>query len=189
MYARRLTKKREGRRRRAALQYPETTIRTPSIRRAQGTSLAAIVLAGAAITAAAQEQLPPPSRTIYKCQANGKISYADEPCVGAQRLDTTPTRGVDRLSGKSRIGSEVAGEIRSEQLAQAIRPLTGMTPSQFATASRRHRLSGEAQRECRALESAILESEQAERRARAAMMESIQQDLFILRKRFRRLGC
>ncbi len=83
----------------------------------------------------------------------------------------------------------MAGEIRSEQFAQAVRPLTGMSPSQFATASRRHSLSGEAQRECRALESAILESEQAERRARAAMMESVQQDLFILRKRFRKLGC
>ncbi|MGI4718687.1 MAG: hypothetical protein ACRYGO_13935 [Janthinobacterium lividum] len=46
-----------------------------------------------------------------------------------------------------------------------------------------------AQRGCRALETAILESEQVERRTRAAMMEAVQQDLFILRRRYRKLGC
>ncbi|MCD2515798.1 hypothetical protein LQ564_05655 [Massilia sp. G4R7] len=64
-----------------------------------------------------------------------------------------------------------------------------MTASEFATASRRQRLNAEAQRDCRILESAILESEQAEQRMRAAMIESVQQDLLILRKRYRRLGC
>ncbi len=56
-------------------------------------------------------------------------------------------------------------------------------------ANRRQRLNADAQRECRVLESAISESEQVERRARAAMMESIQQDLFILRQRYRKQGC
>jgi hypothetical protein len=43
--------------------------------------------------------------------------------------------------------------------------------------------------ECSRLRAAILESEQAERRVRAAMIEGIQQDLSSLRQRFRRLGC
>ncbi len=43
--------------------------------------------------------------------------------------------------------------------------------------------------ECGRLRAAIVESEQAERRVRAAMMESVQQDLSILRDRYRRLGC
>lgn len=182
-------KRERGRRRRATLLHPEFTIASHSIRLARYASLAAIVLAGAASSTAAQEPLPAPNRTIYKCQSHGKTSYSDEPCLGAQRLDATPTRGVDRLSGKSRIGNDVAAEIRSEQFAQALRPLSGMTSSEFATATRRQRLSADAQRECRVLESAILESEQVERRARAAMMESIQQDLFILRQRYRKQGC
>lgn len=58
-----------------------------------------------------------------------------------------------------------------------------------ATPRRRQRLGAVAQRACRALETAILESEQVERRTRAAMMEAVQQDLFILRQRYRKLGC
>ena len=143
MYARRLTKKREGRRRRAALLYPETTIRTQSIRRAQGASLAAIVLAGAA--AAVQAQPQSPRYAAPTCQAGGKSGSPKQVCANAQRLDVA------------------AVQRRKPDLA--------------------------IRRECRMLGSAILESEQAERRARAAMMESIQQDLFILRKRFRKLGC
>ena len=139
--------------------------------------------------AAAQSQLPAPNRTIYKCQVKGKVSYSDEPCVGAQRLDVVPTRGADRLSGARKTGSDVANEIRSEQFAQALAPLTGMSPSQFATASRRHHMDAASQGECRQLEAVILASEQAERRAGAGMMESIRQDLYSLRKRYKKLGC
>ena len=139
--------------------------------------------------APAQAQLPAPGRTVYKCEAKGKVSYSDEPCIGAQRLDVVPARGVDRLSGSARTGKDVAGEIRSEQFATAIAPLTGMTPGQLATATRRHYLRAEAKRECGLLESAILESEQAERGPRSPMMESVQQDLYILRKRYKKLGC
>ena len=45
------------------------------------------------------------------------------------------------------------------------------------------------QRECSRLRAAIQDSEQSERRVRAALMESVQQDLLILRKRYRVLGC
>ncbi len=69
------------------------------------------------------------------------------------------------------------------------KPACAETQELALFASRRQRLNADAQRDCRVLESAILESEQAERRARAAMMESIQQDLFILRQRYRRMGC
>ena len=144
MYPRRLTKKREGRRRRTTLQSStsENTIGNQSIRRAQGASLAAIVLAGAA--AAAQAHSPSPRYAATVCQAAGSKSAQNQACADTPRLDA---------------------------------------------AGRRRRLEPGTQRECRVLQSAILESEQAERRARAAMMESIQQDLFILRKRFRRMGC
>ncbi|WP_313032401.1 hypothetical protein [Massilia alkalitolerans] len=139
--------------------------------------------------AAAQSQLPAPSRTIYKCQVKGSVSYSDKPCVGAQRLDVVPTRGADRLSGSKRIGNDVANEGRSEQFAQALKPLTGMNPSHFATASRRQHLDAASQSECRQLEAAILTSEQAERSAGVGMMESIRQDLFSLRKRYKKMDC
>lgn len=139
--------------------------------------------------AAAQSQLPAPDRIIYKCQGKGTVSYSDEPCVGAERLDVVPTRGADRLSGSRRIGADVANEIRAEQFAHALKPLTGMTPSQFATASRRQYMDASSQSECRQLEAAILTIEQLERRSRAAVTESVRQDLFLLRKRYKKLAC
>lgn len=157
------------------------------MRFAFGWALLGIFLPSAVVSA--QSQLPAPNRTIYKCQLKGRISYSDEPCVGAQRLDAVPTRGVDRLSGSTRTGKDVRNEVHSEQFAHAIRPLTGMSPSQFAVATRRQRLDAATQRECSQLEPTILELEQAERRAHAAMAGPIQQDLFILRKRYKKLEC
>jgi hypothetical protein len=64
---------------------------------------------------------------------------------------------------------------------------TPASPRPFAEprpVARGHKLQ-----ECSRLRAAILESEQAERRARTAMMEGVQQDLFSLRQRFRKLGC
>jgi hypothetical protein len=137
----------------------------------------------------AQSQLPAPNRTIYKCQVKGTISYSDEPCIGAQRLDAVPTRGVDRLSGSAVTGKDVRNEIHTEQFAHAIRPLTGMNAAQFSSAARRHGLDAAAQRECSQLEPTILKLEQAERHASAAMIGRIQQDLFVLRKQYQKLGC
>lgn len=86
-------------------------------------------------------------------------------------------------------GKDVRNEIHSEQFAMAIRPLTGMSAAEFATATRRHRLDAAAQRDCRRLEPAIVRLEQAERHASAAMIGPIQHDLFILRKQYQKLGC
>ena len=149
-------------------------------------ALLSIFLPSAVVSA--QSQLPAPTRTIYKCQINGKASYSDEPCVGAQRLDIVPTRGMDRLSGSAKTGKDVAREIHSEQFAQALRPLSGMSAAEFATATRRNQLGAAAQRECRQLDTSILSSERAELRTRQAE-PAMQQDLFVLRKRYKTLGC
>jgi len=138
---------------------------------------------------AAQSQLPAPSRAIYKCRINGTVSYSDEPCVGAQRLDATPSSGVSHLSGSSKTGKDVAQERHNEQFATAFRPLSGMSASQLATQTRRNQLAPGAQRECRQLEPAILELEQAETRADATAMKAVQHDLFTLRKRYKTLAC
>lgn len=138
----------------------------------------------------AHAQLPAPSRTIYKCEVGGKVTYGDQPCLGAQRLDVVVPRGVSKLSGRERSGTDVANERRREELARALQPLTGMDEQKFATATRRHNLSAAAKRECRALEAAILDNEQAEQRSGArGVMEALQHDLLILRKRYRELNC
>jgi len=163
----------------------ETAIDVNFIRTVTRTTLLAMLLP----CAAAQAQLPAPSRTIYKCVVKGAVSYSDEPCEGAQRLDATPSRGVSRLSGSARTGKDVASEIHTEQMAAAFRPISGMTASEYATYGRRQNLALTAQRECRQLEPGILALEQAERRAEAAAIKPIQQDLFALRKRYKTLGC
>lgn len=137
----------------------------------------------------AQPGLPAPSRIVYKCHVGGTVSYSDEPCIGARRLDATPTRGVDHLSGSRRIGKDVANEMYVEGLADALRPVTGMSASQFSTAARRYRLDPAARHECGGLEPAILRLEEAEKRADAIATKSIQQDLFTLRKRYKVLAC
>lgn len=158
-----------------------------SIRVVRSMALLAIILPCAVVPA--QSQLPSPSRTIYKCVVKSSVSYSDEPCAGAQRLDATPASGVSHLSGSSRTGEDVAREKRKEQFAVALRPLSGMTPSQFATASRRSNLAASVQHECGQLEPAILELERGEKRADAATIKQVQQDLFTLRKRYKTLTC
>lgn len=138
---------------------------------------------------AALAQLPAPTRTVYKCNIEGKLSYSDEPCIGAQRIDVTPTRGVDRLSGSARIGKDVAREIRSEQFAKALEPIAGMNAAEFSTASRRTSLSAAAQQECRQLEPAILTWEKKELGASGPAVQSTQRELFLLRKRYKTIGC
>jgi len=135
-------------------------------------------------------QLPSQSRTIYKCEGDGKVAYTDVPCLGAKRLDVVPTRGVNKLSGTERIGTDVAREHRQENFARAVKPLTGMNEQQFASEARRHKLDASTKRECRTLEAAILDNEQVEqRRGTRGLMDPLQQDTFSLRQRYREIAC
>lgn len=154
---------------------------------AASAGLLAVLLSSPVVLA--QSQLPAPSRTIYKCIVKGAPSYSDEPCAGAQRLDATPSRGVNHLSGSSRTGKDVASEVHHEQFRAALRPLTGMDDAQFATYARRINMAAAVQRECQQLERGILSLEKAESRADATAIKPIQQDLLTLRKRYKILVC
>jgi len=135
-------------------------------------------------------QLPAPSRTVYKCELAGKIAYTDVPCLGAKRLDVVPARGVDKLSGTSRVGADVAREYHRENMARAFRPITEMNEQQYATATRRYALDASAQRACRALEAAIIDNERSEQQSHASEpLESLRQDTLSLRQRYRELRC
>jgi hypothetical protein len=131
------------------------------------------------------QSLPKPSRTIFKCEANGKIVYSDEPCLGAKRIDAQPTRGADSYSGTRRIGEDVRREQWRESLVGALRPISGVDAQQFDALVRRRGLGANAQQECRQLEREIVQLEKAE----TAANEALQRELFASRKRYKEIRC
>jgi hypothetical protein len=150
------------------------------------------VLGFTALTVAAMstsQTLPPPSRTVYKCVVEGRISYSDEPCLGARRVDVEPTRGLNKSTGTEQLGRDVQLERRREGIAEALRPITGMDAQEFAQFSRRQSLPSSAQRECQILDRAISDHEQMERVGRGVARESATRKLFFLRSRAKELGC
>lgn len=144
---------------------------------------------GSQSTWAQPQTLPGVSRTVYKCNANGKVVYTDEPCLGAQRIDVEPTRGLNKSTGRELSGSDVTREIRREGFAEALKPLTGMTARQLDVHGRRIKLDPNAQSECKHLDSSIAESEADERKTSSESKAEVQRSLFSLRKRHRELGC
>ena len=139
---------------------------------------------------ASAQSLPPPSRTVFKCEAGGKIVYSDSPCLGASKIDVEPTRGLNKSTGRVREGHDVQRERRNEGLAEALKPLTGgKDAKQLSQMSRRMKLPPGAQRECRTLDSRIPEQEAHEARVSGAELLSVQRELFASRSRWRELGC
>jgi hypothetical protein len=143
--------------------------------------VSSLLLAAASAVSSAQT-LSAPSRSIYKCNANGTTTYSDAPCLGAERIDVEPTRGVGKTAGR-----DVQRERHQEMIAEAIRPLTGMNAKQFEVLGRRMKLSAEVQRECRSLDTQIPDAERAE--ARAPGDHVIKMSLLTLRQRQRSLRC
>jgi hypothetical protein len=145
---------------------------------------------GACGVAWAQQTLPPASRTVYKCQQDGKTVYSDSPCLGAQRLDVEPTRGMDKSSGRSRVGADVQRERINEAVATAVRPITGMSADQFEVARRRVSLPAAQQRACKQLDQAIPSAEAEERAAPPGpSLAAAQRKLYDLRVAYRNGRC
>jgi hypothetical protein len=137
-----------------------------------------------ASSSACAQSLPKPSRTIFKCEVQGKITYSDEPCLGAKRLDAEPTRGADSYSGQRRLSEDVSLELRRESLAKALQPITGLNAQQFDALARRQGLDANGQRECRQLERDILQLESG-----SSADTALQSDLLARRKRYKQLRC
>jgi hypothetical protein len=68
------------------------------------TSLTLVLSSGIAF---AEAKLPAPSRTAFKCEVAGKVVYSDSPCLGAQKIDVEPTRGLNKSTGRKLIGYDV----------------------------------------------------------------------------------
>jgi hypothetical protein len=147
--------------------------------------VAALVLAQAADA----QSTARPSRTVYKCVVGGKVTYSDDPCLGAERVDVEPTRGLNKSTGAERVGRDVARERQTEALAEAVRPATGMSPAQFEAERRRVHLPGQTQAECRRLDRLIPQAEANARNATAGDKPATQMELLNLRRRFRDSAC
>jgi hypothetical protein len=150
------------------------------------TSLALVFTSGIAFS---ETKLPAPSRTVFKCELAGKIVYSDSPCLGAQKIDVEPTRGLNKSTGRELIGSDVRQEKHRENMAAAIQPITGMNSKQFETYGRRMKLPSEVQKECKHLDIKIPIAEQEEKLSKPDTLAQSQSVLFGLRKRFREIKC
>jgi hypothetical protein len=143
----------------------------------------------ASLVFAQTSTLPAASRTVYKCTINGKDIYTDDPCIGAKRVDVEPTRGLNKSSGKELTGQDVSRERQTEQLAEAVKPLTGLTPQQFDVKRRRYYLAPEMKSECARLDESVAKSEAQKRAEPIETRFEIQRRLFAFRKRHRELRC
>jgi hypothetical protein len=133
--------------------------------------------------------LPEPPRAVYKCEVAGKVSYSDEPCLGAKRVELEPTRGLNKSTGQECTGKDVQRERQREAFAEGLRPLTGMDADQLKTATRRQKLKPAGQQECRALDRYLPRMEAEERSASGTDLLRVQDMLLSVRKRARELGC
>ncbi len=138
---------------------------------------------------ARSQPLPPVSRDVFKCVVAGKTVYTDSPCLGAQKIDVEPTKGLNKSSGRELIGNDVRREHTREAIAGALRPLTGMDAKQLDVQGRRMKLSADSQRECSLLDVDIQSIEKEERNVKGAALADIQTRLLRARQRFKEQGC
>ena len=135
------------------------------------------------------QSLPPPSRTVFKCDVAGKVVYSDSPCLGAKQVDVEPTRGANKATGKELTGADVRREQQREGLAEAVKPITGMNAKQFNVATNRTKLDAGARTQCSLLDVQIPAVEVDEAKSAAQDRQDVQARLLKLRQQFRDLRC
>ncbi|MEC5214563.1 hypothetical protein RCH06_003127 [Polaromonas sp. CG_9.5] len=118
------------------------------------------------------------SAPTYKCTTAGKVTYSDEPCVGGKVVDTTPTQGLDKISGTSKKGADVQKIEFNKAMAEGLKPLLGETPEQRAQRHKRWKLSDKEKLECWNLDGQIQETKTRE-----------PVSLYQARKRYKDLTC
>lgn len=129
------------------------------------------------------------AQPVYKCQSKGSVVYSHEPCIAAQVVDTTPTQGLDKSSGKSLKGADVLRSEQNKAMAEALRPLLGESPAEYEKRHRRFKLSPGDRAECASLDGRIAGQEADVRNADKGATMRAEAALFDSRKRFRELRC
>lgn len=128
-------------------------------------------------------------KPVYRCETAGKVGYSDVPCVGAKEIDATPTRGMDKMTGASRKGTDVRREEHSAVMADALKPLTGMTPDQYRVYKLRFKLSPGDKAECARLDVNLPKLGQRAATAHSSEQALADVDLYKARKLFNDLNC
>lgn len=142
-----------------------------------------------AVWTVAAQNLPPPSRTVYKCENGKQVYYTDSPCLGAKKVDVEPTRGLNKSTGGEIVGRDVQRERNNELMADVLRPILNETPEQRATRHKRFKLELPAKIECALLDGQIPRLVEQERSATREKLPVVQQELLSLRTRFHGLRC
>lgn len=128
-------------------------------------------------------------KPVYRCETAGKVSYSDAPCVGAKEIDTTPTQGMDKMTGASRKGADVQRAEHNALMADALKPLTGMSPEQYRVYKHRFKLSPRDKAECTRLDTELPELKQRAATAPASDKALAEVELYKARKQFNDLNC
>lgn len=129
------------------------------------------------------------AQQVYRCEANGKIGYSHEPCVGAKAIDTTPTQGMDKMTGQTKKGADVQRDEFRRQLGTISSTVTGLSPETHMRLAQRQKLSRTAQLECAAWDIRLPAIEETAAKARSHEKEQAEASLFKARKAFRDLRC
>lgn len=140
-------------------------------------------------TSSVAHSLPAASRTAFKCEVDGKVTYSDSPCLGAKKVDLEPTRGLNSGSGKEQLGPDVQREREREVRVEALRPITGMDSKQLDAFGRRLKMQPELKQACLKLDREIPAAEAAEKSASKEALAAAQSKLLALRSKYRELQC
>ncbi len=128
-------------------------------------------------------------KSVYRCETAGKVAYSHEPCVGAKEIDATPTQGMDKMTGQSRKGRDVQRHEHDGLMADALKPLTGMSPDQYRVYKHRFNLSPQDKNACAKLDYELPGLKQRAANAPTADQAAAEVDLYKARKRFNDLNC
>ncbi len=112
--------------------------------------IAASFFASIASTAEAQSRAP-----TYKCETAGKVTYSDNPCVGAKLVDTSPTQGLSKLSGQTRKGADVQRVENNAAMAEALKPVFNESASERAKRHARAKMTTAEKLDCDKLDGLI----------------------------------
>ena len=129
------------------------------------------------------------AQQVYRCEVNGKVNYSHEPCMGAKAIDTTPTQGMDKMTGQTKKGADVQRDEHRKLMGTITSTVTGLSPEAHMRLAQRHQLTRSVQLECAAWDLRLPALEEASAKASPKDKEQQAASLFEARKAFRDLRC
>lgn len=95
-----------------------------------------------------------PAFAVYKCEADGKVTYSDEPCPGGKQLDLNITSVTNSSNGDSRLKQEKATlqKLEKERHRREAVEQRERQSANRANATRQKKCDGLARRQKRAAE-------------------------------------